>query len=351
MFRAALSALALTTLVAVSGCAAQSEDSGDSSSQDINVGVGAEASRDWQAYVSEVSAQPLQQGCAPFALPANADQAYRGTVLLLHGYSACPQQYNEIAKELSAEGYAVLVPLLPGHGRAYTVDANGKATDNISGLPTDSNYKDYGVFAKRMADIVAKAAPGNHAVMGLSVGGAIAASAAEQSPGTFKRVLLMNAFFDIANGFGAALVPFLGAIAPQFPYGWGDDCEAERSSGRAGICQMQITNLRAVQHFGQDTLKNVASIKGQVQIVGVEDDPAASDGAIEQAAQKIPGSSACFFEKGVPHSLFSPQDNPGVNMYWLSDALSDTRNFIGNGTPFVTAEASSETPYNRCKAH
>jgi esterase/lipase len=347
MFR---TALALTTLFTLAGCAAQPADATGNSAADISDGLGAEASRDWQAYVAEATAQPLQQGCAPYSLPSSADQAYRGTVLLLHGYSACPQQYNEIAKELSAEGFTVLVPLLPGHGHAYTVDANGKATDHTEDLITDAHYQDYGVFAKRMADIVAKAAPGDHAVMGLSVGGALAASAAEQSPGTFKRVLLMNAFFDIANGFGAAIVPVLNAIVPQFPYGWGASCEAERSTGRAGICQFEVTNLRAVQHFGQDTLKNVGSIDGQVQVVGVEDDPAASDGAIAQAAQTIAGSSACFFEKGVPHSLFSPQDNPGVNMYWLPSALADTTSFIGDGQAFKTAEASSVSSYPRCAA-
>jgi alpha-beta hydrolase superfamily lysophospholipase len=347
MFR---TALALATLLTISGCAAQPSDATGNSAQDISDGLGAEASRDWQAYVTEATAAPLQDGCAPYSLPSSSDQAYRGTVLLLHGYSACPQQYAEIAKELSAEGYTVLVPLLPGHGHAYTVDASGKATDHTEQLITDANYGDYGVFAKRMADIVAKAAPGDHAVMGLSVGGAIAASAAEQSPGTFKRVLLMNAFFEIANGFGAAVVPVLSAIVPQFPYGWGDSCEAQRSTGRAGICQFEVTNLRAVQHFGEDTLKNVASIHAKVQVVGVEDDPAASDSAIAQAATKIAGSSACFFEKGVPHSLFSPQDNPNTDMYWLPSALEETRDFIGNGQSFATAEASSVSPYARCRA-
>ncbi len=117
----------------------------------------------------------------------------------------------------------------------------------------------------------------------------------------------------------------------------------------SGFCQFRITNLRSVQHFGQETLANVGKIAGSVQVVGVEDDPAASTRAIAQAAARAPRSSACFFEKGIPHSLFSRQDNPGVDMYWLPAALDQTVAFLSKGKAFDSAAVSTVAPYGRCR--
>ncbi len=327
-------------------CAADAESP---ETEDDLTSVGAAANRQWTAYVREATAARLQPGCVPFAVSPAPAVPYKGTALLLHGFSACPQQYLEVARRLSAEGYAVLVPLMPGHGRAYTT-ASGAAVDATDQVVGDERYRDYGVFAKRMADIVAAASPGKHVVMGLSVGGAVAASAAAQSPGTFSRVLLMNTFFDIASDLAALLTPVLSDIAPSYPYSWGPKCEEQRKLGRAGFCQFRITNLRAVQHFGQETLAGVGKVSGAVQVVGVEDDPAASTGAIARAAAAASGSSACFFEKGIPHSLFSRQDNPGVDMYWLPAALDQTAGFLTKGKAFDSGAVSSVAPYRRCRA-
>ena len=342
-----LARLAPALFVALSlGCASDPESL---ESEDDLSSVGPTANLQWTAYVRETTAAKLQPGCVPFAVAPAPAVPYKGTALLLHGFSACPQQYVEVARRLSGEGYAVLVPLMPGHGRAYTT-APGAATDATDQVVGDDKFRDYGVFAKRMAGIVAAAAPGKHVVMGLSVGGAVAASAAIQSPGTFSRVLLMNTFFDIASDFAALLTPVLSDIAPSYPYSWGPKCEEQRKLGRAGFCQFRITNLRAVQHFGQETLANVGKIAGSVQVVGVEDDPAASTRAIAQAAAAVPGSSACFYEKGIPHSLFSRQDNPGVDMYWLPASLDQTTAFLTRGKAFDSGVASAVAPYRRCRA-
>ncbi|NOU26735.1 MAG: alpha/beta fold hydrolase [Polyangiaceae bacterium] len=342
-----LARLAPALFVALSlGCASDPESL---ESEDDLSSVGPAANLQWTAYLRETSAAKLQPGCVPFAVAPAPAVPYKGTALLLHGFSACPQQYVEVARRLSGEGYAVLVPLMPGHGRAYTTAA-GAATDVTDQVVGDDKFRDYGAFAKRMAGIVAAAAPGRHVVMGLSVGGAVAASAAIQSPGTFSRVLLMNTFFDIASEFAALLTPVLSDIAPSYPYSWGPKCEEQRKLGRAGFCQFRITNLRAVQHFGQETLANVSKIGGSVQVVGVEGDPAASTRAIAQAAANIPRSSACFYEKGVPHALFSRQDNPGVDMYWLSSALDQTVGFLTKGKAFDSGAVSAVAPYRRCSA-
>lgn len=51
------------------------------------------------------------------------------SIILWHGYTNCPKQFDELGKRLAAKGYNVLIPRTPGHG--YTdrmTDALGKVT-------------------------------------------------------------------------------------------------------------------------------------------------------------------------------------------------------------------------------
>jgi pimeloyl-ACP methyl ester carboxylesterase len=338
--------LGLPLIFALAACSGAGDAPEEAASDDLTR-MGSAARKEWNAYMLDATVAPLQVGCTPYALPPIG--SYKGTVLLIHGFSACPQQYASIAKSLSGQGYQVLVPLMPGHGRKFTRDAKGVAIDVTADLPDDEHYTEYRTFAKRMADVVAKT-PGQHAVMGLSVGGAVAASAAAQAPGVFQRALVMNAFFDISDPLAAKLVPVANAIAPEFPYGWGEKCEVQRSQGRAGFCTFKVTNLRAAQHFGQETLAEVSKIRATTQVVGVEEDGAASNDAIVSAATSVQGSSACFFEKGVPHSTFSRQDNPNVNMYWLPRAEQSVRDFLTTGKSFEPSGESTVSGFKRCRS-
>jgi alpha-beta hydrolase superfamily lysophospholipase len=44
-----------------------------------------------------------------------------GVVVLFHGFSACPQQYDVLGPLIAAEGFDVLLPLTPGHGNALNM--------------------------------------------------------------------------------------------------------------------------------------------------------------------------------------------------------------------------------------
>ena len=61
----------------------------------------------------------IQTDCLPKQWPADSSVTYKGTVMLLHGFTACPQQYFETQAYLTAQGYNVLAPLLPGHGLKF----------------------------------------------------------------------------------------------------------------------------------------------------------------------------------------------------------------------------------------
>lgn len=69
------------------------------------------------ALVAEEQARgDLQPLCLPFAL-THGEKTARA-IVLLHGLTACPYQYNELAKLYYDQGYNVLVPRLPRHGLA-----------------------------------------------------------------------------------------------------------------------------------------------------------------------------------------------------------------------------------------
>ena len=110
----------------------------------------------WDAFVHEqISSAPhgLQQDCVPRRFPSTApNSTYKGVAVLFHGFSACPQQYFQLAPRLAAEGYDVLLPLTPGHGNNYSFHTNGTCIpflppgcngtlDDITHLPTETKVR------------------------------------------------------------------------------------------------------------------------------------------------------------------------------------------------------------------
>jgi carboxylesterase len=103
-----------------------------------------------------VGAEGVIVGAEPFELAGNG----RGAVLLLHGGGDTPQTLRYLAAHLRDEGYTVHVPLLPGHGRTLRHFAGVRA--------------DQWLEAARDAYEALRARHGWVAVVGLSMGGALA---------------------------------------------------------------------------------------------------------------------------------------------------------------------------------
>ena len=154
----------------------------------------------WEQYLASVPMDSLQEDCKPRLLPPLTAVPYRGVAVLYHGYTACPQQFFELARLLNERGFAVVLPLLPGHGRMWVDTAKGRV-DQTQLLPTglmgDShNYQDY-MTQVRALNAVAAEFSGEHVVGGLSVGGAMAAAAAVDRPKLWQRQLIISPFFEI----------------------------------------------------------------------------------------------------------------------------------------------------------
>jgi len=144
------------------------------------------------------SAQGIVIGAESFMMAGTNGRA----LLLLHGSGDTPQTLRYLAERLNAAGYTVAAPLLPGHGRsprAFTsVTANGylaAGREALDGLRT-------------MAPWVG--------VIGLSMGGALAAQLAASAPDV--RVLILLAPYltppsDVQ--WVARLSPFWGLVQPH----------------------------------------------------------------------------------------------------------------------------------------
>lgn len=143
-------------------------------------------------------AQGIVIGAASFLLEGTSDRA----LLLLHGSGDTPQTLRYLAERLHAAGYTVYAPLLPGHGRsprAFTqVSADGylaAAGEALRMLRAKSSWL---------------------GVVGLSMGGAIAAQLVAESPEV--RVLVLLAPYltpPTMVQWVARLSPVWGLLQPQ----------------------------------------------------------------------------------------------------------------------------------------
>jgi carboxylesterase len=123
-----------------------------------------------------------QYPTAPLALPAQPDRTGGLSigVLLVHGFTGSPASMKPWAQSLSDQGYAVEVPLLPGHGTRWQ-DLNQVAW-------TDWYAEAEAAFDRLRADCDAVV------VAGLSMGGSVVLRLAEMRGAEVSGVLLVNPF-------------------------------------------------------------------------------------------------------------------------------------------------------------
>jgi len=310
----------------------------------------------WDTYVSQtLSENTLQIGCAPVRRSPPATVARKGVIILYHGFTACPQQFFEESKLLAAEGYEVLMPLLPGHGRIPL--KNGKE-DNTR-LPGMKNYKDYYKFIDFMNSIVSKA-PGRHLVAGVSLGGAMSGRAIEQAPKLYDCQLQVSPFYKLINPIGTAIshaVRYL-PIKHLLRLDFGPRCRKERELGRGGYCSYSVDHAAAVDAVGQDTLSQVVPTTATTQIIGSEGDEVASVQAMAQAFRQYIGDQTgadspqthfCIGGKDIEHEPISRFDSPLQNKNYLPDVVQSIANWAQHCDAIPTHGPSNyDSRYSRC---
>lgn len=150
-------------------------------------------------------AQPLSVAARP-----ELTEGRRIAVLLSHGFTGSPASMTPWGRELAARGYAVEVPLLPGHGTRWQ-DLNGYRWDDWYAALDEV----YGRLAAEHDAVV---------VGGLSMGGALALRlAAEHAEGEDRvaGVVLVNPAVSTRR-LDVRLLPVLKHLVPSFPAIAGD---------------------------------------------------------------------------------------------------------------------------------
>lgn len=295
----------------------------------------------WNAYVAWEEELAFQDSCKPFIREPAEGIAYRGTVVFLHGFSACTQQYYDLSALLAKQGYRTIVPVLPGHGRPYPQFDK----DDSAALPTPGSFRDaYDAFSDQINGIM-EYADGERVIGGLSGGGAAALYVNDRGRDVYDRNLVIAPFIDIAGGdFVNGAMAFIGAIpvinlVSATPFNTADFCLEKRQQGKASYCKWQLRGAAGMRSLGQAAAKSVRiePLTNRVQVIGVNGDNSVSlDRVRELIATQMAtdGTTACFYPEGVPHSMFSRYDHPGVDMYWLDDFNRAAVAFITTGAAF-----------------
>ncbi len=126
------------------------------------------------------------------------------SVLLLHGYTHGPEQFDDLARDFHARGYNVWVPRAPGHG---TTDPGAIHRIRATELVTYASE----------ALTIASGLGAEVGVAGISAGAILATWLAQQRGDTVRRLLLLSPFFGPAPG----RVPALAVRPLLFLYGHG----------------------------------------------------------------------------------------------------------------------------------
>ncbi len=305
----------------------------------------------WETYVCE---QTAGNRLDPLATPQRRwsnSLRVKGTVVMLHGYTASPQAYNNFATLLENSGYNVYSFLTVGHGRKFK-DCNKQGAvcvgkgDPIEELPLSRNG--YIQFVQRVNSIMKneltvqgaqRMGPAVH-IVGLSLGAALATFAMADAPGFYQRSILFAPFYGITKPdldrqfqtFIETELPNALSLPASFLFdkgqeglrrvvfamtekpslvpasiqsklnsenSWGEQCEVDRQKQqRSGYCSMQVKHLFGVSAMGYHAISNANKIqRTQVQFVVTERDGITRNGLIWNVARAIQASTvtACMF--------------------------------------------------------
>jgi len=145
---------------------------------------------------------PILPGAEPASFPGGPDG-----VLVLHGFTGSPQSMRGLAEAIAAAGYAVELPLLPGHGTAVEDMIPTRWTDWSAAA--EAAYAQLAARCRRVA------------VAGLSMGGTLAVWLAARHP-EIAALVAINPALEEPAGFVPALRDLLAAGTETMP-GIGSD--------------------------------------------------------------------------------------------------------------------------------
>lgn len=144
------------------------------------------------------------RGAEPWSAAGRGARGEVG-VVITHGFTATPQVTRPMGQRLAAEGYAVEVPLLPGHGTT------------VSDLAR-TRYRDWYEHLQRTVDHLADRCDAV-VLVGHSLGGTLSLDLASQRGDVVTAVVAINAPLTAPMSLLARLAPVLQYVVPYVPRG------------------------------------------------------------------------------------------------------------------------------------
>lgn len=246
----------------------------------------------------------LREGSLSIFRPRKAGEA-KGTVVLFHGYTAGPWQYEEMATKLHAAGYNVYAPRLPGHG-FMTADGVGSGKRLITSTDRAA-YDKY--IDETFRDAAALGVPVHAA--GLSGGGNMALRMAEKYPAV-RGIFAMAPYLGGNNPKGALgnLMAFLdkmtfgllGRVLDHIPTG----PNAKVAGQVLPHTQGTIGQVLAARRVGM----GVKTVSSPIQFVTTAGDALSGTKSVGRLFERTGGGSRNGWfhfgsEAKVPHAMVS----------------------------------------------
>ena len=221
----------------------------------------------------------------------------RRAIVLLHGLTNCPAQFDSLARMSFARGANVLIPRLPRHGYA----------DRMTTELALVTAKELCAFTDRVID-AAQGLGDSVTVVGISVGGVLAGWAAQERADVDRAVMIAPIFGVIqAKGTMRRIATRLALAAPNQFVWWDDSAKVNLGGPKHVYPRFSTRSVAATLYVGAITRAQAgrrppaSRSQGLVTVAG--DEAADNDYARELLREWREHGAATVYEYEFPAAL------------------------------------------------
>lgn len=231
------------------------------------------------------------------------------TIIFVHGYTTCPQQFNELGQRFYALGYNVLIVPVPHHGLL------DRMTDDQAKLTAE----ELAAYADEVMDI--GDGLGDQVIMaGISLGGVTTAWAAQNRADLYLGVLISPGFGfkQIPTALTVPVANVFEIIPPIFQ--WWDPVLKEAGGPSYAYPRYSTSSLGQIMRLGfavRAAARQRSPAAHAILVVTNANDTAVNNELTAQVVQDWRGQGANLstfefgVELGLSHDIVDPNDKSG----------------------------------------
>lgn len=241
------------------------------------------------------------------------------SVVLLHGYTNCPEQFSVMARTYFDAGYNVVVLRIPEHGMA----------DRMTRALSDLNPGDLVEAADDAVDVAAGLGE-RVSVVGLSAGGTMAAWAAAERDDVAEVGLLAPMMVPkLLPDFSVAPAARLSRFIPDIYVWWDPELKEQLASPPHAYPRYSLRSAGAMIALGRYAASSIDRTVPLERLVVVtnENDAAVSNSAIASMADELDDHAATRVDHvfpadlGYEHDVVDPQGENAADLEDIYETL------------------------------